>query len=208
MKNMLPTEPSTSMKMKNDNRIERGFSIIEMLIAIVVITVGLGSVISVAIYVSRANMVSNTMSVITTAAQDQVDRLHAAAWTSTAEDPSISAGGSIPVTSENLPDPSIPGSDERGTSVSASELPFLSGGIPVLATATVTQNPSYVYTQDPLNSHHATASNTSSGNLDIYWSVRQGPTADIRYVTVKVLLPLGPPMFQNGYTVSTILTRK
>ncbi len=186
---------------------ERGFSMIEMLISMTVITVGLGSVISVAVYVSRSNTASNAMSVMTTAAQDQVDRLHAALWTSTSEDPAIMVGGSIPAISAAFPNPLTPGRDEYKASFAPASLAGAGQVIPIFFATASTSSAVYSYAIDPNNSHHATASNTAVGSLDIYWQVRQGPTVDIRYLTVKVVLTGGPDMLRNGYTVSTILTR-
>ena len=74
---------------------ESGFSLIEMIIAMVVITFGLVSIVGVSVYVSRANSVSNNLNVLAAAAQDQVDRLRTAAWTSVSEDPMLAVGGSV-----------------------------------------------------------------------------------------------------------------
>jgi len=72
-----------------------GFSIIEMLVAIVVVTFGLVSVVGISAYVSRANSTSNSLNVLATSAQDQIDRLRTAGWTATTESPMITVGGSL-----------------------------------------------------------------------------------------------------------------
>lgn len=79
---------------------ERGFTLIEVMIAMVVLMVGLVSVVGISGYVSRANTVSNTQSVLATAVQDQIDRIRAIAWTiNTDKDPRLAVGGSL---EENL----------------------------------------------------------------------------------------------------------
>jgi prepilin-type N-terminal cleavage/methylation domain-containing protein len=74
---------------------ETGFSLIEMLIAMVVITFGLVSIVGIPVYVSRANSVSNNLNVLAAAAQDQVDRLRTAAWVWVSEAPMLAVGGSV-----------------------------------------------------------------------------------------------------------------
>ena len=74
---------------------ERGFTLIETSIAIVVLLVGLVAIVGMSAYVSRANMVSNIQSVLATYGQDRVDILRGAAWSKTTEDPSVSVGGSL-----------------------------------------------------------------------------------------------------------------
>ena len=76
-------------------QLERGFSLIEMMVAIVVISFGLGSIVGISAYVSRANGISNTLSVLTTAAQDQADILRGAVWTVAVEDPKLTVGGNV-----------------------------------------------------------------------------------------------------------------
>ncbi len=81
---------------QESNRAERGFTLIEVMIAMVVLMVGLVSVVGISGYVSRANTVSNTMSVLATAAQDQVDRMRAILWTIKSDkDARLSVGGSL-----------------------------------------------------------------------------------------------------------------
>ncbi len=74
---------------------ERGFSLIEVMVAISVITFGLVSIVGISAYVSRANSTSNTLSVIATAAQDQADKLRGAIWNTSFEDPKLSIGGNV-----------------------------------------------------------------------------------------------------------------
>ena len=69
-------ERTTSTGRRN----ERGFSLIEMMIAATVITVGLVAVAGVSVYISRTNSASNTMSILATAAQDQADSMRNLAW--------------------------------------------------------------------------------------------------------------------------------
>lgn len=66
-------------------RNERGFSLIEMMIAATVITVGLVAVAGVSAYISRTNSASNTMSILATAAQDKADELRNLTWDQTTE---------------------------------------------------------------------------------------------------------------------------
>jgi prepilin-type N-terminal cleavage/methylation domain-containing protein len=74
---------------------ERGFSLIELMVAISVITFGLVSIVGISAYVSRANSTSNTLSVIATAAQDQADKLRAALWSTATEDAKLTVGGDL-----------------------------------------------------------------------------------------------------------------
>lgn len=74
---------------------ERGFSLIEMMVAIVVVSFGLVSIAGISAYVSRANGTSNTLSVVTTAAQTQADKLRGAVWSLAVEDPKLSVGGDM-----------------------------------------------------------------------------------------------------------------
>lgn len=80
---------------KTKQESQDGFSIIEMLIAIVVVTFGLASVAGISVYVSRANTISNGLNVLAAAAQDQADRLRMAQWTETVENPMVTVGGSM-----------------------------------------------------------------------------------------------------------------
>src|SRR5262245_45947155 len=88
----------------SDNRAamheERGFTMIEVCIAIVVLLVGVVAIVGMSVYISRANMVSNIQSVLATYGQDRVDTLRAAAWSKSTEDASITVGGSL---TENQP---------------------------------------------------------------------------------------------------------
>jgi prepilin-type N-terminal cleavage/methylation domain-containing protein len=74
---------------------ERGFSLIEMMIAATIITVGLVAVAGVSIYVSRTNSTSNTMSVLATAAQDQADAMRKLTWDQVTEDAPLTVGGNV-----------------------------------------------------------------------------------------------------------------
>lgn len=76
-------------------RDERGFSLIEMMIAATVITVGLVAVAGVSVYISRTNSASNTMSILATTAQDQADTLRNMTWDQVTESASLTVGGSI-----------------------------------------------------------------------------------------------------------------
>ena len=74
---------------------ERGFSLIETMIAATVITVGLVAVAGVSIYVSRTNSTSNTMSVLATAAQDEADTLRKLIWDQVTEAAQLTVGGDV-----------------------------------------------------------------------------------------------------------------
>jgi type II secretory pathway pseudopilin PulG len=80
---------------------ESGFSMIEMLIAICVITFGLVSIAGVSAYVSRTNATSNILGVLTTAAQGQADQLRGAIWDTGTEDPRLTVGGDVNYDSSN-----------------------------------------------------------------------------------------------------------
>ena len=166
---------------------ERGFSVIEMLIAIVVVTFGLVSVVGISAYVSRANSTSNGLNVLASAAQDQVDRLRTAVWTETTESPMITVGGSVSATYT----PSY-------TQASSPSAP--------LNYSAATAQP-YVYTLDAENPHHAVASNSPVGDLDVRWQVAQGATPDLRYVTIKVVQINAPPIMRDGFTITTMIAR-
>lgn len=166
---------------------EGGFSLIEMVIAMVVITFGLVSIVGVSVYVSRANSVSNNLNVLAAAAQDQVDRLRTARWTTVSEDPMIALGGSVSLPESIQPTPS-----------SSREMPLSAG---------TTQGQAYSYVLNPNDPHRAQAINTPSGTLNITWQVRQGSTADLRYVTIRVVQENAPQSMRDGYIVSTIITR-
>lgn len=167
-----------------------GFSVIEMLIAMVVIAVGLVSIVAISSYVSRANTISNNLNVLAAAAQDQADRLRTAVWTSSSEDPAISVGGSV--SSEYTATPT------QSYSTSAAATP--TGG-------TTTSVKAYTYTKDPNNPHHATVSSTPSGDLNVSWQVRQGGTPDLRYVTIRAVQVGAPANMREGFTVTTIIVR-
>ena len=166
-----PQSKSTNAQTAND----AGFTLIEIMIAIVILTFGLVALMGASVYVSRANNTSNTLNILAASAQDQVDRLRSAVWTHTTEDSQITVGGDIAATNT--------GSDTTDTAP-------------------------YLYTLDPNDAHHATVSNTPVGNLSLRWQVRQGGTADLRYVTVFVVQNLPGPGMGRGFTVSTIISRQ
>ena len=171
-----------------------GFSLIEMMIAVVVILVGLVSIVGISVYVSRANLTSNTLNVLAASAQDQVDRLRTAIWTTTAEDPMLAVGGSLSSS------PSSPGSSPA--MMAASSPSEMAASSPSAGPTEI-----YSYTLDAENHHHATVGNTPAGDLEIRWQVRQGSTADLRYVTIKVIQTYPTKGVEEGYTVSTIISR-
>lgn len=74
---------------------ESGFSMIEMLIAISVISFGLVSIAGVSAYVSRTNATSNILGVLNTTAQGQADKLRGAIWNTGTEDPKLTVGGDV-----------------------------------------------------------------------------------------------------------------
>jgi type II secretory pathway pseudopilin PulG len=184
-------------------RTDGGFSIIEMLIAISVIVFGLISIAGISAYVSRTNSTSATLNVLAAAAQDQVDRLRTARWTRTFTDPMLSVGGSVPFVAS-----------QSGAGKSAQEPVSLGqvriAGFVSFPIASATPTPigvGYTYTLDPENPHHATAAGTPVGDLNINWQVRQGATAELRYVTIRVVQYNAPPLLTDGITVTTIIVR-
>ena len=172
---------------------ERGFSLIEVMIAVVVLVFGLVSVVGISVYVSRANYTSNTLNVLAAAAQDQVDRLRTAVWTEITEDPTVSVGGAV-----TLPSVATP---VQESVESATPAPM------AVAQTTTSQSAQYTYTLNTNDPHRAAVTNTPAGELRVTWQVRQGPTAEIRYVTIRVDQVNAPAHLRDGYTVSTILTR-
>jgi prepilin-type N-terminal cleavage/methylation domain-containing protein len=74
---------------------ESGFSLIELMIAMVVLTIGLVSIMGLSAYVARANSDSNITSVLATTAQSQVDKLRSATWNISSCDPALQVGGSL-----------------------------------------------------------------------------------------------------------------
>lgn len=172
---------------------ESGFSLIEMMIAVMVIMVGLVAIVGIAVYVARANYTSNTLNVLASAAQDQVDRLRTSVWNSSNEDPTLSVGGSI----------------EAAYTPTTSSSTSTSSASTSTSSASTSQSTSriYTYTLDANNPHGATVSNTPAGDLRITWQVRQGSTADLRYITIKVVQADPPPNLARGFTISTIVVR-
>src|SRR5262249_14223915 len=74
---------------------ESGFTLIEMMIASVVLMVGLVSVVGVAAYVSRLNSTSQTINVLVSTAQDEADKMRNMIWSDVSEDPRLKVGGSL-----------------------------------------------------------------------------------------------------------------
>lgn len=168
----------------DDNRGEKGFSMIEMLIAIVVITVGLVALVAISVHVSRANAASNSLNVLAATAQDQVDRLRTAVWTLNKVDSVLEVGGSL------APAAVTPQADGRQQALAA----------------TAGQANSYTYTLGEDN-HSAVVSNTPVGNLNISWQVRQGEVPNMRYVTIRVAQADMPAGKAADFVVSTIICR-
>ena len=98
---MRSAETIPANKLPQVNGDERGFSLIELMVAIAVITFGLVSIVGISVYVSRANSTSNTLSVLATAAQDQADKLRSAIWNTASEDPKLTIGGNVNYNSSN-----------------------------------------------------------------------------------------------------------
>jgi prepilin-type N-terminal cleavage/methylation domain-containing protein len=164
---MIGEETQTMTDAQNDFDLrkggEHGFSLIEVIIAIVVITFGLVSVVGISAYVSRTNSISGTLSVLATAAQDQVDRLRTVKW------------------SKSFTDPALAVSTATG----------IGGSL----------------TSDVTN-YFATRTGTPAGVLKVRWQVRQGATADLRWVTINVVQINAPPQLRDGFTVTTAITRR
>ena len=192
-------------------RTDSGFSLIEMLIAIVVIVFGLVSIAGISAYISRTNSTSATLNVLAAAAQDQVDRLRTARWTKTFTDPMLAVGGSVPyVASSSVAEPSAAKPSAVSSTVSLAQAGgagFFSLPVTSAATSPTPTGGNYTYTLDPENPHHATATGTAAGDLNINWQVRQGATADLRYVTIRVVQIDPPPLLADGITVTTIIVR-
>jgi prepilin-type N-terminal cleavage/methylation domain-containing protein len=87
--------------MKSHHSNDAGFSLIELMIASVVLTIGLISVVGVAAYVSRTNSTSNTLNVLVSAAQDEADKLRNLTWSLVTEDPKLTVGGSLDYSSSD-----------------------------------------------------------------------------------------------------------
>jgi prepilin-type N-terminal cleavage/methylation domain-containing protein len=178
------TNPDSDTQLLPDGHGEKGFSMIEMLIAIVVITVGLVALVAISVHVSRANSASNNLNVLAATAQDQVDRLRTAIWTLNKIDPMLEVGGSL---------------------APASVTPLADGRQQALAVASSQAN-SYTYTLGQDN-HSAVVSNTPVGNLNISWQVRQGEVPNMRYVTIRIVQADMPPGKASEFVVSTIICR-
>jgi Tfp pilus assembly protein PilV len=181
---------------------------VEMLIAAVVILVGLVAIAGISIHVSRANRTSNTINVLASAAQDQVDRMRTAVWNTSTEDPTLSVGGSVELSggyeyASSTSDTSSGGSQTMSAQTSSATTSSST------TSASTSQTPEriYHYTLDPNNPHRAAVSNTPAGNLRILWQVRQGETPDLRYVTIRVVQENAPPGLDDGFTVTTIVSR-
>lgn len=202
------TEKQFDKRLSPPSADERGFSMIEMLIAIVVVTFGLVSIVGISAYVSRANSISATLNVLAAAAQDQVDRLRTARWTPTLSDPMLTIGGSVPAVA------SVSGSEPTILNLPRPNTAYLLTAPTPNPSPTPSPTPTptpvgatYNYALDPDNPHHATASGTPVGDLNITWRVRQGATDDVRYVTINVAQIGAPPNLASGFTVTTIIVR-
>ncbi len=68
---------------------------IEMMIAVCVISFGLVSIVGVSAYVSRTNATSNILGILNTTAQDQADKLRGAIWNTGTQDPKLTVGGDV-----------------------------------------------------------------------------------------------------------------
>jgi prepilin-type N-terminal cleavage/methylation domain-containing protein len=172
---------------------QNGFTIIELMIAMLVILIGFISIVGISIYVSRANSTSNTINVMASSAQDQVDRLRTAVWNPNTEDPSLAVGGSVAISSMT---PSSPPSTMSASSTS-----------PMSASPSESPTEIYAYTLDPDDPHRASVVNTPAGNLTISWQVRQGSTPDLRYITIRVIQEVPSHGLESGFTLSTIIVR-
>lgn len=187
-------------------RSDSGFSIIEMLIAIAVIVFGLVSIAGISAYVSRTNSTSATLNVLAAAAQDQVDRLRTARWTRTYTDPMLTVGGSVPAVASVSGEPSALKASMVKVAP-ACTAGFWSASLASLMSTPTPTGGSYTYTLDPDNPHHAMAAGTPAGDLNINWQVRQGTTADLRYITIRVVQINAPPLLTDGITVTTMIVR-
>ena len=74
---------------------ESGFSLVELMISMVVLSIGLVSIVGILTYVTRANADSNITSVLATTIQTEVDQLRSAHWSVSACDPALQVGGSL-----------------------------------------------------------------------------------------------------------------
>ncbi len=79
----------------------KGFSVIEVMIAIVVLCIGLVSIVAVSAYISRSNNISNHKNFLAAVAQDQVDRLRSTVWSKSQEGSMITTGGTLTTTTAN-----------------------------------------------------------------------------------------------------------
>src|ERR1043165_1979911 len=137
---------STQVRNRTVQDPEAGLTIIEGMIAIVVLSVGLVAIAGMSAYVSRMNATSNNLNILAATAQDQVDRLRSAIWTASTEDPIIAVGGTIPSSVLSASESLSPGASD--TTVVAR------------AVATSVSNPApYTYTLDTTTNHKATVSN-------------------------------------------------
>ncbi len=85
----------------NATRHERGFSLIEVLIAIVILTVGLLSLAQMMVLSTRANTLSGRMTSCSALAKEQLERLKAAPFYTiapTVRNPMLTAGGDVNAT--------------------------------------------------------------------------------------------------------------
>ena len=88
-------EIESTGKILRSDRSEAGFSLIEVMIAAAILTVGLVAIVAVAAYVSRTNATSNILNVLATTAQDQADKMRNLTWSVTSTDAKLAVGGNL-----------------------------------------------------------------------------------------------------------------
>ena len=93
VKAMAEIEPIN--KSSRRDRSEAGFSLIEVMIAAAILTVGLVAIVAISAYVSRTNATSNILNVLATTAQDQADKLRNLTWSVTSTDAKLAVGGNL-----------------------------------------------------------------------------------------------------------------
>ena len=86
-------ETESRGKMARSDQREDGFSLIELMFASVILTLGLVSVVGIAVYVSRTNSTSSILNVLATTVQDQADKLRNLTWNTVTTDSKLTVGG-------------------------------------------------------------------------------------------------------------------